>query len=228
MGDGVDHQEPDWGCVKSIFREWATLRPQHRPVEPSALMRLLRDIYQYPHPDYLTASGDLVSRAKDIDRAWDTFSKAARRLSDALPRSDHYHVLQIFMEERMPSEADGHKLALRQTEELVHRLAIMPSFRRRPARSAKRGKPLVNPELRIIVQAICWYVARVEKKPIRSSLDDLGRPRSRVARIVEATCAGMGLKVASTLIESQIESARKLPLNKLKWWDLREVLPTSQ
>ncbi len=227
MGKVIDRQESDWGCVRSIYREWANLRVQHRPVHPSALMRLLRDIYQYPHPDYLTAGGRLtLTRA--IDSAWDAFYEAAVRLSGALPRSDHYHVLQVFLQERIPPQVDGPRLALEQAEELVHRLAATPTFPRRAAQVAQRGKPLANPEFRLIVQAICWYVVHVEKKPIRSSLDETGQPRSRVARIVEATCVGMELQIANTLIESQIETVRKLPLNELNWWELVGVLPTSR
>ena len=190
-------------------------------------MRLLRDIYQYPHQEFLPSHQSHRVLHAEVDAAYSQFQKAACRLAQALPVDQHWHVLSSLMAARFrsaDSEAEGK--AFQDIERVARAVAAQPNLGPRP--KASRGRPIADVELRLIAQAVCWYIVRVEGKPLKSSLDENKAPRSRAARIIETTCEGMKVPVAGPSITNQIDELKKLDLYRIEWWDLREVLPSSQ
>ena len=224
MGEDVDRQECDPAIVTAVFAEWRNLRTKHRPKRPATLMRILGDLYQYPHPEYLRPGEDEDKLKSRVDQAFDDLLVAATTLSATLPMSDHWHVLAIMLDERLT--ADVHEKAmldLHALEEFLPRLAklqLMP----RPTQT-KRGPPMKSPGLRIIAQAVCWYLAKIENaKPKSGFKDDTGTPTSKAARLLEATYKGMGYTVPPAQIKTHLDAVKNLQFNEMDFWDLISVL----
>ena len=221
MGKDVDRQECAPAIVTAIFAEWRNLRTRHRPKHPATLMRILGDLYQYPHPDFLRPGEDDNELKSGVDQAFDELLVAATNLRATLPMSDHWHVLAILLDERLT--ADLHKeaiLDLQALEELLPRLAklrLMP-------RPTQRGAPMKSPGLRIIAQAVCWYLAKIENaKPKSGFKDDTGAPTSKAARLLEATYKGMGYTVPTAQIKTHLDAVKNLQFNEIDFWDLISV-----
>ena len=155
MGENVDRQECDPDIVTAVIAEWRNLRTRYRPKRPATLIRILRDLYQYPHPEYLKPGEDEDELKSRVDQAFDELLVAATTLSATLPRSDHWHVLAMMLDERLTADLyEEATLDLQALEELLPRFAklqLMP----RPTQT-KRGAPMKSPGLRIIAQAVCW------------------------------------------------------------------------
>lgn len=229
MGEAPTRQDNDLGCVRKIFRSWSALNPRYRPIEPKALMAILRDLYQYPHPEFLPADKGRQELTAAVDAAFDNFRGAVSRLREVLPASDHWEVLASLLEERFPLAADEDliRAQLAEVESVTFRIDSHIHLQPRPQRG-RTGRPIKNAELRVLVQAICWYIARVEGLPIKSGFkDDTSAPTSRAARMIEATCLGMGLKVPKHQIKTHLDAARQLDLSRFSHWDLIDVSPGS-
>ena len=221
MGEDVDRQECDPDIVTAVIAEWRNLRTRYRPKRPATLIRILRDLYQYPHPEYLRPGEDEDELTSGVDQAFDDLLVAATKLSTTLPMSDHWHVLAIMLDERLT--ANRHEeaiLDLQGLEELLPRLAklqLMP-------RPTKRGAPMKSPGLRIIAQAVCWYLAKIENaKPKSGFKDDTGAPTSKAARLLAATYKGMGYTVPPAQIKTHLDAVKNLQFNEMDFWELISV-----
>jgi hypothetical protein len=191
-------------------------------------MAVLRDVYQYPQPDYLHGRQPRVVATR-IDKAFDEADQALRRLAAVLPQSDHWNVLTAVLDDRIPPEESWKQLAdqFSELERLSHAVAAERPLPPRELPSS-RGRPIRNEEARVIVQAICWYLVNVEGvRRLKSGFDDeTGAPTSRPARIIEATFVGMGRPMAGSEIQTHLNAVRKLKLNAVKHWELISVLPS--
>lgn len=230
MGKAPTRQDDDLSCVRKIFRSWSALNSKFRPIEPKALMAVLRDLYQYPRPDFLPPDKGRQELTAAVDAAYDAFRDAVTQLREVLPQSDHWDVLATVLEERFPLDADEHMIRrqLAEVESVTFGMGSLVQLQPRP-KQGRTGRPIKNAELRVLVQAICWYIDRVEGLPIKSGFkDDTSAPTSRAARMIEATCLGMGLEVPKHQIKTHLDAARQLDLSRLSHWDLIDVLPGSR
>lgn len=224
MGTSSDRLEPDLNCRAAIVREWRKLRPRFRPRRAALLLRLLHDIHSFPHPQFRPPHSNPHELYGQVDRAFSRFVKAASELSAVLPEDSGWYVLPALMAPRTRESGHSTTAELVDIELLVRRIAANPKLLgERPP--SPRGRPIASGELRLIVQAICWYMQVIEQSPVKNSLDLARQPGSRAARIIEATCAGMGLDVNGPRIFSQIRDVLELDLKAYGWWDLTQVLP---
>ena len=221
MGDDVDRQEPDRTCVTAIFAAWRKLPPTHKPKRPATLMRMLGDIYQFPHPDYLNTEGENQKLKANVHSAFEGLIAAAAHLRAVLPSSDNWYVLETFVGTSLHDNLDKSPLPdFNALEEQVHLLA---NLRLKPNTSI-RGARIKAPRLRILAQVICWYLVCIEKvKPKSGFVEETGAPTSKAARIIEATCVGMGQKVRVEEIKTQLNAVKNLKFNDIDFWDLISV-----